>query len=683
MNVIYELSSPVRFVPGVGPRLASLLKNLGIITIEDLLRHYPARYEDFSKIKTVAELLLGEKVTLRGTLAKIDNVFLRSRRVLTKGVFQDETGQLEIVWFNQPYLKKSLPVNIPLQISGEVASSGHKLTLINPVVELNHPQINTGGLIAIYPETRGLSSKWLRARLHYLLNLPTDCLKLDDPLPEDFRAACQLLSLAEALKTIHFPNNFPEIEKAKRRLAFEELLQLQLKNYLKKQGWEKGLPSVRIHSSKSQLEGSINKLPFKLTTAQNRALAEILADLGQNKPMNRLLQGDVGSGKTVVAALAAFATYKAGFRTIFMAPTEILARQHFQTLTQLLKPQGIQTELITGETKRTALNGKTDVLIGTHALLHRKVPDKIGLIVIDEQHRFGVEQRGRLLKLTADTKVPHLLTMTATPIPRTLALTFYGDLDLSVIDELPPGRRIVKTWVVPSAKRESAYAWLKGQLGQAVPAGRQAFIVCPYIEASEVETLKSVKAVKSEFEVLAKIFSGHRLGLLHGRLKAAEKENVMNEFRAGLLDILVATPVVEVGVDIPTANLMVIEGANHFGLASLHQLRGRVGRGGEQAYCLLFSDSDEPSESGRLRAMEKYSSGRTLAEMDLKWRGGGELFGTAQHGFTRLKIADLGDYDLIVETKKAAEEIIHAEGNRFPQLWSQVTAKNVNDVNPN
>lgn len=676
MTKTYELSAPVRFVPGVGPRLAALLKNLGIITVEDLLRHYPARYEDFSSKKNIAELLLGEKVTIQGTLSKIDSVFLHSRRSITKGVFQDETGQLEIVWFNQPYLKKSLPVNTPLQISGEVAASGNKLTMINPVVELSQNPINTGGLIAIYPETRGLSSKWIRARLYYLLNLPKDQLKIDDQLPEDFQTVYQLLPLAAALKMIHLPGNFGEITVAKRRLAFEELLQLQLKNSLKKQGWEKSQSAVSIHSDKSQLDVIINKLPFKLTSAQNRALTEILADLGQNQPMNRLLQGDVGSGKTVVAALAAFTVFKAGFRTIIMAPTEILAKQHFQTLTELLEPHGIKTAIVTGETKRQPPTESGDVLVGTHALLHRKVPDKVGLVVIDEQHRFGVEQRGQLLKLTTDTKVPHLLTMTATPIPRTLALTFYGDLDLSIIDELPLGRRKVKTWVVPGAKREAAYAWIKTQLGQA-------FIVCPYIEASEVETLKSVKAAKSEFGVLAKIFSGHQLGLLHGRLKAAEKENVMNEFRAGKLDILVATPVVEVGVDIPTANLMVIEGANHFGLASLHQLRGRVGRGGEQAYCLLFSDSDETSESGRLKVLEKYSSGRKLAEMDLKWRGGGELFGTAQHGFTRLKIATLSDYDLIVETKKAAEEIIRDEGNHYPQLWRQVTAKNVNDVSPN
>jgi len=442
------------------------------------------------------------------------------------------------------------------------------------------------------------------------------------------------------------------------RLAFNELLKLELKSLHRKINWKKNTVSNKLIITGSSLKQFIDSLPFKLTGSQNVAIKEIVEDLNKDYPMNRLLEGDVGSGKTVVAAAASFGVFLNGSQTVIMAPTQILATQHYETLKKLLTPFGIRISLVTSNIKKSDL-GRQDVFIGTHALIHNKVGfDKVGLVVIDEQHRFGVEQRKHLVKKSG---TPHVLTMTATPIPRTIALTSYGDLDLSVLTEMPMGRLKVTTWVVPEAKRAKSYDWIRGQITK---NGSQVFIVCPLIEDSSSETMEDIKSVTSEFLKLKSIFKNQKLGLLHGRLKPIEKDNVLSEFRSGKANILVTTPVVEVGIDIPGATIMVIEAAERFGLAQLHQLRGRVGRSDLKSYCLLFSNI---KYSKRLRAMETMYSGFELAELDLKLRGPGEIFGYAQSGFPELKVASWNNFELIKKAKDVAFDVIE-DPKKYPRI---------------
>lgn len=484
----------------------------------------------------------------------------------------------------------------------------------------------------VYPETEGVSSKWLRGRIAFLLEtmLPA----LADFLPDTIIADHHLMRLQQALKAVHFPENKTEIEKGRHRIAFDEVFILQLRAYEQKRAWQ------LTQKAKKIAPANIPELPFSLTGDQNRAIAEILEDLRQSIPMNRILEGDVGSGKTVVAATAMYAAYKSGFTSLLMAPTQILAQQHFETISNLLAPLGVTVGLVTGDTKTDG-----DILVGTHALL-TKPHKNVGLVVVDEQHRFGVEQRAELL---GDKKyTPHFLTMTATPIPRTMAKTILGSIDISVLQEMPKGRQVIKTWVVPPAKRAGAYAWIEKQMAE---TRGQVFIICPLIEASE--TLLDVKAVKEEVERIKKRFPRIGVGLLHGRMKATEKTTVLDDFRSTKLGILVATPVVEVGIDIPNATIMVVEGADRFGLGQLHQLRGRVGRGALQSYCLLFTESTDEKTLMRLKSLETIHNGPELAEVDLRLRGPGEVFGTRQHGMPHLKIASFTDMETISETQAA------------------------------
>jgi ATP-dependent DNA helicase RecG len=437
-------------------------------------------------------------------------------------------------------------------------------------------------------------------------------------------------------------------------LAFNELLLLEMKNLARKETWQKNKPTYRLTVNIPALNKFINSLPFKLTPSQKRVVKEILNDFQKTYPMNRLLEGDVGSGKTVVAIIAAFITFLNGYQTVYMAPTQILAEQHFNTLNLLLQPFKVRIKLITSQVKKGDL-GREDIFIGTHSLIYNRIDfDRVAFVVIDEQHRFGVEQRTKLIhRARGSNLAPHVLTMTATPIPRSVALTFYGDLDLSILTELPADRQTVTTWIVPPQKRESAYNWLKLQ---ARKNKSQVFIVCPLIEESEIETMKDVKAVTQEFTRLKSIFAKQKLGLLHGRLKAKEKTEILDQFRAGKIDVLVATPVVEVGIDVANATIMVIEAAERFGLAELHQLRGRVGRGAKKSYCLLFGQTRAPKALLRLKALQKTLSGFELAEMDLKLRGPGEIFGLKQHGFPGLKIASWSEVELIKKAKAEAEK---------------------------
>ncbi|MFH0863737.1 MAG: ATP-dependent DNA helicase RecG, partial [Candidatus Gottesmanbacteria bacterium] len=637
-----NLDTPVQTLFMVGPVYGRRLEKLGIKSIGNMLNHLPHRYEDYSHILAINRAQPGETVTLQAVISQIKNEYTKNGKKIQKALITDGTKELEIIWFNQPFLTRTIKIGDKYNFSGKIDWFGHKIVMISPEYEQlsgNRYQligaIHTGRLVPVYPETYGISSKWLRSRIAPLLIDTVDL--LTDYLPQTILQKNNLINYKEAINQIHFPQDKENADLAKNRLAFDELFLIQLASQKRKNEWASELVGHKFQISifKDKIKQFFEKLPFRLTNAQRKATIEILTDLAKTKPMNRLLEGDVGSGKTVVAAIAIYLSYLNHYQAILMAPTEILANQHFATLKGLLEPLGLKLVLITGHIKSASSNQrqKYDVIIGTHALLYETLLFKnVGLIVIDEQHRFGVEQRTQLKSKGIN---PHLLTMTATPIPRTVALTLYGELDLSFLDEMPHGRIKIKTWVVPSEKRIAAYEWIKTKVKN---TREQAFIICPLIEESE--TLTTIKAATKEYDHLQKeVFPDIRLGLLHGRLKSKEKEMVLDKFRRGDLDILIATPVVEVGIDIPNATIMMVEGADRFGLAQLHQLRGRVGRANLPSYCLLFSEA----KSHNLKAMEKINIGAKLAELDLKIRGPGEIYGTKQHGIPDLKAASLSD----------------------------------------
>ncbi|MBI5465658.1 ATP-dependent DNA helicase RecG [Candidatus Gottesmanbacteria bacterium] len=671
-----EFTTPIQKVYMVGPIYGKRLEKLGIKTVEDLLCHFPHRYEDYSLISKISQVQAGETVTLRGTVTQMKNEYTKTGKKIQKAVVSDGTDSMEIVWFNQPFLVKTIKVGENYSFSGKADWFGHKVVMVSPEYEKLTSRgengqrlttIHTGRLVPIYPETYGVSSKWLRSRIAPLLRECSN--SLFEYLPSSILAKNQLFDYKNAICQIHFPDNKSLVELAKKRLAFDELFLIQLASLKRKLEWGREVVGQKLFIDQEKILKFIASLPFRLTAAQVKTSKEILSDLEQNKPMNRLLEGDVGSGKTVVAAIGMYVVFLNGLKSALMAPTEILASQHFVTLETLLSPFGMKVKLRTGSRKD---KGDFDVLVGTHALLSEKLQvERIGLVVIDEQHRFGVEQRAKLREKGGN---PHLLTMTATPIPRTVALTLYGELDLSFLDEMPEGRIKVKTWVVPPEKRSGAYGWIRKHVKG---TREQAFIICPLIEESE--TLTSVRAATKEYEHLQKeVFPDLRLGLLHGRMKSKEKDTVLGNFRAGNLDILVATPVVEVGIDIPNATIMMIEGAERFGLAQLHQLRGRVGRGVIQSYCLLFSESENVR---RLKAMEKMYVGAQLAELDLKIRGPGEIYGTAQHGIPDLRVASLTDLALIEKTREAAQQVI-GQLEQFPLLKQKLEKYTIKSVSP-
>ncbi|QQG41375.1 MAG: ATP-dependent DNA helicase RecG [Candidatus Woesebacteria bacterium] len=665
-----DLNSPISDLPKVGPIFEKKFERLGINTIENLFYHVPSRYLDYSLITTINKLRADETVTIHVKIVSITNIFSKRGVRMQIGSVEDETGKLMVVWFNQPFLLKMLYPGRLVSLSGKVGFFNRKLCLSSPDYEILDEEgdqtFHTGRFVPVYPETSGLSSKWLRTKIRDAFAVS----EIKEYLPKDVLTRSDLVSLKEAIREVHFPENLEEAEEGRKRLAFNEVLNLQLKSLIRKSNWKENRVTNKLKIDSSAIYKFIESLPFKLTDSQSKTINEILKDLGGEIPMNRLLEGDVGSGKTVVAAVGAFAAFLNGYQTLIMAPTQILATQHYETLNRLFSKFKLRLSLLTSSVKLHDL-GRTDIFVGTHSLIHSKVDfSKVAFVVIDEQHRFGVEQRRHLVKRTG---TPHVLTMTATPIPRTVALTTYGDLDLSVLTEMPKGRQKVTTWVVPEEKREGAYEWMKKQI---VTEKSQIFIVCPLIEDSETETMKDIKSVTSEFLNLKSVFINQKLGLLHGRLKSIEKEKVLNEFREGKTDILVATPVVEVGIDIPNATIMMIEGAERFGLAGLHQLRGRVGRGSKQSYCLLFSNFHSGMAYTRLKAMEKSHSGFELAELDLKLRGPGEIFGTAQSGFPELKIASWNNFELIKATKEVAEDIIK-NPKKYPLVKTKFEASTV------
>jgi len=672
--------------------MARKLGDLNIKTIADLINHFPFRYRDFSLITLTALVQAGETVTLIGKITKIKNSYIRRSKVKTlqTATFEDKSGKINLVWFNQPYLPETLLPETSISVSGKIRLKGKQKQIISPEFEIFGKGIidttHTGRLVPIYPSTFGISNKYLRKSIKEVL--PQVCGQIQDFLPAAILQEEKLIGKKEAILKIHFPKNKKEAEAAKTRLAFDELMLAEIKLLQGKQHWQKKQSAPKIIKDGKILERFVKNLPFMLTNAQKRTIDEILSDLGKPFAMNRLLQGDVGSGKTVVAAAAILQTANCDYQSVFMVPTEILAQQHYHNLKPLLEPFGIKTTLITSATSKRKIQPSSinhqSLFIGTHALIHKYANfQKVGLVIIDEQHRFGVSQRAKLIakaKIPDKDKLsPHILTMTATPIPRTISLTVYGDLDISVLDEMPKGRKPVKTFLIPNRKREKCYHWIEDQIRLPTPDLRpQVFIVCPFIEESE--TFASVKAATVEFEKLKKdIFPKLNLALLHGKMKTKEKEETLLKMRGGKIDILVTTPVVEVGIDIPAASIMIIEAAQRFGLASLHQLRGRVGRAGQTAYCFLFAEKLGQKSRKRIAAMEKLNDGMKLAEIDLEIRGPGEVYGIAQHGFPEFKIASFSDVNLISRARAWAEKILAQtpDLSLFPELKKQITTQNL------
>lgn len=665
-----KLSDSIAEIPGIGPKYQQLLENLNILTIEDLLWHVPFRYEDRSNIKEISQLIVGEKATVIVTIDKISNIFTKYGKRLTRATVSDESGKLEVIWFNQTYLPKSLPGGSTVKLYGEISLNSKKPQFVSPEYEAYSEEENPNSpYLPVYSTTSGISNKWIKGKIQYALE-NTD---IEENLTESIRKNHNLIDKKSAFRNIHIPEDLSEIEKSKERLAFEELLILHLRGLSLKTRWEDKKNSHKIKLSSESLNSFKSSLPFELTNGQNNAIKEILQDLEGEIPMNRLLQGDVGSGKTVVGAAAILAAAHSNFNTIFMAPTQILAKQHFETLQKVLKSQNINVLLLTGKDKKIEPK-EPYVVVATQSILHNLEKfQNVGLIIIDEQHKFGVEQRSIVIdhyteKNEISDKIPNLLTMTATPIPRSLALTFYGELDLSVIDEVPKSRKGVQTWVINESKRKDSYQWIAKQIQE---TKTQVFVVCPFIEESENENFQNVKSAESEYEKLTKIFKNLNIGLLHGRIKSDEKDKVITQMLNKEIDILVTTPVIEVGVDIPNANIIYIETPERFGLASLHQLRGRVGRGNQKGYCFLITSTKSPDSMKRLKYMETINNGNKLAEIDLELRGPGDIYGRSQHGFLDLKVAEINNIDLIKSTKKAAFEIFK-DFDKYADIKSKV-----------
>jgi ATP-dependent DNA helicase RecG len=730
-----ELSTSIESLFGVGEKFAKLFDaKLGIKTVGDLLNHFPQRYEDYSNIKPFSDVKNGEIVTVIGKINDVKNIFtyrIKIQRIVISDVLSiGEDHSAEITFFNQPFLLQSLRKDMVISVSGTAERSGQKLQFKSPEYEIikfpinnicvdplkicvnQKPQngiddnfrsqlVHTGRLTPIYPETQGISSKRLRALIFPLLHGFDDFFQ--EYLPENLRHSENLIEIITAYKNIHYPESHEQLAKANFRLAFDELLIAELQALDRKKYWGKETAApLSIEPHQKLIQEFIKKLPFTLTNSQNHAIEEIFSDLIKNHPMNRLLEGDVGSGKTVVAAAAMYLSYLNGYSCALMCPTEILANQHYATINNLLSKFKVPICLVTSTTKTQNAKLKTQnhsprgeagnsklktnknicvdplkicvnpgVYIGTHALIQDNVNiAKLNLVVIDEQHRFGVEQRGKLVKKGT---FPHVLTMTATPIPRTIALTFYGDLDLSALVEMPQKKQI-KTWVVPHEKRENAYEWIRAEI---LKNKSQVFIVCPFISPSE--TMESVKSATTEFEKLRKIFIHLKLELLTGKTRSKEKDQIMKSFEKNEFDILVCTPVVEVGIDIPHASIILVEGAERFGLAQLHQLRGRVGRRGQPAYCLLFTTEYNPESTRRLKSMETVDNGLKLAEIDLKIRGMGNIFGKEQHGILEFKKADISDLYMVEKTKKVASQIFDKIDD-FPILKKRLENSKIENI---
>lgn len=638
----------------------TLLKSMGFKTVEDLLLHYPFRYEDKSRITAINLFSLQETNNSRGRLSAIKNERTKTGKMIQKATFTDEEGAaIECVWFNQPFLANQWDFPRKVMISGKVKYSNGRMTFVSPVIEpWTEEQIHTAAIVPTYHETEGLTSKWFREKIAPLLPAASE---FPDILPEEIRQQYGFPTKAKAIRTVHFPESTEDLEKAKQMLAFEELFILQLSALQQKKKWADQKGAIALPMDAELMKSFQEKLPFQLTGAQKISLYQVLKDCEKEQPMLRLLQGDVGSGKTVVSAMAMLPYLQKGYQCVVMSPTEILTKQHFSTLRKLLPD--FSTALLIGslsEKEKKELHekisaGEIQLIIGTHALIQDQVTfPKLAFAVIDEQHRFGVLQRAELVKKSPHI-TPHLLMMSATPIPRTLALTIYGDQELSIINEMPPGRKPIITKVVHPEARRQANLFIDDQITK----GRQVFVICPLIEESEKLEAKSVL---KEFERLkTEDFPHRRIEYLHGKMKASEKDEIMQRFKDREFDILVSTSVIEVGIDIPNATVMLIEGAERFGLSQLHQFRGRVGRNDLQSYCFLFTTNKEQQSARRLKAMADYTDGFKLAEIDLEIRGPGEVYGLQQSGLPDLKMASIMDGRTIAMAREKAQELLEKD----------------------
>lgn len=714
-----SLSTPVEEVPKIGAVYAKKLKKFGIKTVQDLLFYFPARYDDFSEIISIKEARqrLGETVCVQGQITEIENTnTFKKFMTMTEAVIQDDGAEIKVIWFNQPYLAKSLREDDFVCLAGKVSLYKEGIYLNNPSYERineigeNEELTHTGRIVPVYSETRGVTSRWLRYVIKPLLYRFVELIQ--ESLPEEIIKKYKFLPIQAAVWQLHFPNSFEAADAAKSRFSFEELFLIQL-NVLKE---KIKLMLKKSHACKMDadlMKKFTDSLPFQLTDSQKKCAFAILKDLEKSVPMSRLLEGDVGSGKTVVATMAALNVVKCGHQVAFMAPTEILVKQHFKTVSELLKNFNVTVGMLTGKDARIFRNGETfevskksfnadlefdqiDIAIGTHSLIQKNVEfSKLALVILDEQHRFGVEQRDHLIK--NKKLVPHLLSMTATPIPRSLALTVYGDLDLSLIDEMPKNRKKVKTIIVEPGQRKEAYEFIKKEVAE----GKGVFVIYPKIESAatklkELEAkgcipatygsfvpqnynlnslaslaINEVKALKEEYEKLSKeVFPDLRITMLHGKMKPAEKERIMLDFKKGEIDILLSTSVVEVGVDVPRATIMMIEGAERFGLSQLHQFRGRVGRSDMQSYCFLFTTDPSMLNRKRLKALVESNNGFELAEKDLEIRGPGSLYGTQQSGIPDMAMQGLSNIFLVEKTRAAAKEILEKdpELKNYPEL---------------
>jgi ATP-dependent DNA helicase RecG len=664
------LNAATTVVRGIGKKQSQLLEKLGLYTVEDMIYYFPRRYDDYSELKPIKELNYDEEVTIVAWVENIRTFKTRnSNRKITQALVSDSTGSIQLIWFNQEYHMRYLQKDMFLSISGKIEQYMGRLVMYHPDYEqVESQQLNTNRIVPVYALTARLNQRWLRRAMYNVINYWAP--RIPDFLPQFIIEDADLMGLSTALKEIHFPENISNLKKARYRIAFDEIFLLQLGVTRQKFQWA-NLTGRKFEAADDWLDAQIKKLDFQLTDAQNRVLAEIRADLKNGHPMNRLLQGDVGSGKTVVAALAIGIIVDQGPQAAFMAPTSILAEQHYFSLKRQLAnpddPDALlredQIRLLIGDTPAKDREeimaglayGRIKIVIGTHALIEDPVQfNDLQMVIVDEQHRFGVSQRASL-RNKGDN--PHLLVMTATPIPRSLALTIYGDLDVSVMDEMPAGRRPVETHIVYPSERERIYSMIRAQVQQ----GRQAFMIYPLVEQGDNDETRA--AVEEHERLQEKIFPDLNLGLLHGRLRPDEKESVMRKFRDRELDILVSTSVVEVGVDIPNATIMLIEGANRFGLAQLHQFRGRVGRSSEQSYCILIPETRDAAENERLLAMESTNDGFKLAEYDLQQRGPGEFLGTRQSGYTDLRLANLTDIHLIEKARRYARQVFENDPN--------------------
>jgi ATP-dependent DNA helicase RecG len=665
VNSTPGLGAPLTVLPGIGPKTAQTFKGLGIYTLGDMLYYFPRRYDDYSQLKPINRLTYGEEVTVIGTVHSVETRPTKGGRLqLTEMIVTDGTAFLRLNWFNSPWVEHRYTKGVQVVASGKVEQYLGRPIISHPEIEfIDQEHLHTNRIVPFYPLSGKLSQRILRREMNRLIQYWAP--RIPDYIPDYIRSQAGLVDLSTAIRQAHFPDNQDLLKAARSRLAFDEIFLLQLGVMRQKQSWQSVTAQV-FSVEEDWLQDQMNGLPYTLTNAQKRVLEDIRTDLASSKPMNRLVQGDVGSGKTIVAALAAAIVTRRGAQVAFMAPTSILAEQHYKSLVRLFTNQENaernlftpeQVRLLVGDTseadkreiREKLASGEIKLIIGTHALIEDPITfNWLQLAIVDEQHRFGVEQRAALRQKGSN---PHLLVMTATPIPRSLALTVYGDLDLSVLDELPAGRQPIETHVLPPRERERAYTLIRAQINQ----GRQAFVIYPLVEKGEND---DVKAAVDEHELLqTKVFPQYKIGLLHGRMRPDEKEKVMSYFRAGEFHILVSTSVVEVGVDVPNATVMVIEGANRFGLAQLHQFRGRVGRGQEQSYCLLIPDNDDATENQRLAVMAETNDGFVLAERDLEQRGPGDFLGTRQAGFAELRMASLMDVHLIEKARQHAQAV--------------------------